>query len=75
MEYFFEIEDVWLGFIVRKVILLLVDFLRSMLDRFSVFLIAVRFLILIVDGSEVNKLIMVELGVLEVFFKYLLLSF
>lgn len=74
LERLFEIEDVRVGSTARKSIPLLVDLLRPILDRQGAPPIAVQLLTRIADGSDTNKLIMAEAGVLDALTKYLSLS-
>ncbi|XP_059631793.1 protein CELLULOSE SYNTHASE INTERACTIVE 3 [Cornus florida] len=74
LEHLFEIDDVRFGSTARKAIPLLVELLRPMPDRPSAPRTAVRLLTRIADGSDTNKLIMAEAGVLDALAKYLSLS-
>ncbi|XWS25108.1 hypothetical protein CRYUN_Cryun27aG0042600 [Craigia yunnanensis] len=74
LEHLFEIEDVRVGSTARKSIPLLVDLLRPILDRPGAPPIGVQLLMRIADGSDTNKLIMGEAGVLDALTKYLSLS-
>ncbi|XP_047266266.1 protein CELLULOSE SYNTHASE INTERACTIVE 3 isoform X4 [Capsicum annuum] len=74
LESLFDIEDVKTGSTARKTIPLLVDLLKPLPDRPGAPPLAVRLLIQIADGTDANKLIMAEAGVLEALTKYLSLS-
>ncbi|PIN17050.1 hypothetical protein CDL12_10282 [Handroanthus impetiginosus] len=74
LESLFQIDDVRVGSVARKTVPLLVDLLRPIPDRPGGPPFSVRLLTQIADGSDTNKLLMAEAGVLDALTKYLSLS-